>query len=76
MATKFINKITGTDMWVDDSRVEEYRKLGFKLAKDVVPVTKPEITEDAKAVKETVEHLLEVPKPTKAGSGKKTTRKR
>lgn len=28
---KFINKITGTVMWVDDSREDEYKKLGHKL---------------------------------------------
>lgn len=28
--TKLINAMTGTDMWVDDSRVEEYLKLGHK----------------------------------------------
>ena len=76
MATKFINKITGTDMWVDDSRVEEYQKLGFKPAKDVVPVTRPEIVEDAETVKKMVEDIPEKPKSSKAASGKKTTRKR
>lgn len=28
--TKLINAMTGTEMWVDDSRVEEYLKLGHK----------------------------------------------
>ncbi len=28
--TKLINAMTGTDMWVDDSRVEEYLNLGHK----------------------------------------------
>lgn len=32
MAVKFINKITGTEMWVDDKRADEYRKLGYKTA--------------------------------------------
>ena len=30
--TKFINKFTGTDMWVADDRVEEYKAAGHKLA--------------------------------------------
>lgn len=69
MATKFINKITGTEMWVDDSRVDEYRKLGFKPAKEAVPVSKTVSTETAKEAKEE-------PKTIKPGSAKKTTRKR
>ena len=76
MAKKFINKITGTDMWVDDSRVEEYQKLGFKLAKDVIHVTTPEKTEAAETINKMVEDLPEKLKTLKAGSAKKTTRKR
>lgn len=29
---KFINKISGGDMWVHESRVEEYLAAGHKLA--------------------------------------------
>lgn len=29
---RFINKYTGTDMWVADDRVEEYKAAGHKLA--------------------------------------------
>lgn len=29
---KLINKITGTDMWVADNRVDEYLAAGHKLA--------------------------------------------
>lgn len=36
---KFINKMTGTEMWVADSRVEEYMAAGHKLA--AVPSGKP-----------------------------------
>lgn len=36
---KFINKITGTEMWVDESRVEEYKAAGHKLAAE--PTEKP-----------------------------------
>ena len=34
---KFVNKLTGGDMWVADSRVEEYKAAGFKLAADPIP---------------------------------------
>lgn len=30
--TKMINKLTGGDMWVADSRVEEYKAAGHVLA--------------------------------------------
>lgn len=36
---KFINKITGTEMWVDESRVEEYKAAGHKPAAE--PTEKP-----------------------------------
>ena len=29
---KFINALTGTEMWVHETRVEEYIKRGHKLA--------------------------------------------
>ena len=31
----FINKVTGTEMWVADNRIEEYKAAGHTLA--VVP---------------------------------------
>ena len=39
---RFINKLTGGDMWVHESRVEEYLAAGYKLAADVKPVKKVE----------------------------------
>lgn len=30
--TKFINKLTGSEMWVADDRVEEYKAAGHKPA--------------------------------------------
>ena len=36
---KFINRLTGSEMWVDESRVEEYEKAGHKKA--IVPSSKP-----------------------------------
>ncbi len=29
---KFINRLTGTEMWVADDRAEEYKAAGHKLA--------------------------------------------
>ena len=29
---KFINKLTGSEMWVAEDRVEEYKAAGHKLA--------------------------------------------
>lgn len=45
---KFINKLTGSEMWVAEDRVEEYKAAGHKLAADPVP-TKEEPKEEAKA---------------------------
>ena len=36
---KFINRVTGTEMWVADDRVEEYLAAGHELA--VKPAEKP-----------------------------------
>lgn len=36
---KLINKLTGTEMWVADNRLEEYLAAGHKLA--VKPAEKP-----------------------------------
>lgn len=39
---KFINKVTGSDMWVHESRVDEYIAAGHKLAAPPpVPEKKP-----------------------------------
>lgn len=39
---KFINKLTGTEMWVADNRVEEYKAAGHKPAADAEkPAEKP-----------------------------------
>ena len=46
---KFINKLTGTDMWVAEDRVEEYKSAGHKLAD--VPVTKEKPKSKPKAKK-------------------------
>ena len=38
---RFINRITGTEMWVPSERVEEYKAAGHKLAADLG--TRPKI---------------------------------
>lgn len=41
---KFINNVTGSEMWVADDRVEEYKAAGHKLAatpKTEKPAEKP-----------------------------------
>ena len=43
---KFINKLTGGEMWVADNRVDEYLAAGHKLAAEAekpkkAPVKKP-----------------------------------
>ena len=41
---RFINKFTGSDMWVAEDRVEEYKEAGHRLAVDnpkpAVPIKK------------------------------------
>lgn len=39
--TKFINRLTGSEMWVADDRVEEYKAAGHKLAADAEKPKKP-----------------------------------
>lgn len=34
---KFINKLTGGEMWVAEDRVEEYKAAGHKPAADSLP---------------------------------------
>ena len=38
---KLINRLTGTEMWVADDRLNEYLAAGHKLA--VKPAEKPEV---------------------------------
>ena len=53
---EFINGLTGTQMWVADDRVEEYKAAGHKLA--AIP------SEAAKPIKEPVKKTVK--KTTKA----------
>ena len=52
---RFINHITGTEMWVAENRVEEYKAAGFRLA--AAPVIqepeKPIVEEPEKPIKKT-----------------------
>ncbi|MBQ3429192.1 MAG: hypothetical protein IJH28_05400 [Mogibacterium sp.] len=36
---RFINKFTGTEMWVAEERVEEYKAAGHKYAPTPAPLT-------------------------------------
>lgn len=47
--TKFINAFTGTEMWVSDDRVDEYKAAGHKPAAEAVT----EVTEQKPAKKST-----------------------
>ena len=42
MMIKFINAQTGGEMWVHESRVDEYVAMGHKIAPRPVPATKAE----------------------------------
>lgn len=48
---RFINKYTGTDMWVADDRVEEYLSAGHKLADIPKSESKPKGKKSAKKTK-------------------------
>lgn len=51
---EFVNKMTGTRMWVADNRVDEYKAAGHTLAADITPEekpTKPDRTRETKATK-------------------------
>lgn len=60
---KFINKISGGDMWVHESRVEEYLAAGYQLAAPPQP-EHPLIKTDEPA------------KPVRKPAAKKTTKAR
>lgn len=38
---KFINRLTGTEMWVAENRVEEYKAAGHTPAADIPTAEKP-----------------------------------
>ena len=43
---KFVNRVTGTEMWVADDRVDEYKAAGHALA--AVPVSEKPIEPECK----------------------------
>ena len=51
---KFINNNFGTEMWVAEGRIDEYKAAGHKLAAFPVPIKKePEGVKEVKEVKKT-----------------------
>ena len=46
---RFINKLTGGEMWVDDARAEEYKAAGHKPAVSSAMAKKPAATPKEKA---------------------------
>ena len=76
MMIKFINKMFGTEMWVDESRVDEYIAAGHALAADTVKKTvekKIQPTEDVQDIEKEVEDAKPVVK--KMTSAKPKTKK-
>lgn len=50
---KFINRLTGGEMWIADDRVEEYKAAGHRPAADAFPekpaeIKKPKVKPKAK----------------------------
>lgn len=58
---KFRNAITGTDMWVADDRVEEYKAAGHLI--------------DAPAVKTPIREEKPIEKPVEKVAAKRTSKK-
>lgn len=76
MMVLFKHAIFGTDMYVDESRVDEYKAAGHKLAADIKPKVIKDLTE-AKEADKAEEAKAEKPKkaPTKKPAAKRTTKK-
>lgn len=68
---KFINKLTGTEMWVADDRVDEYKAAGHVPAvmNEPVEAEKPTEEKPVETEKPTEEKPVEAKKP-----GRKTKR--
>lgn len=66
MAVRFINRLTGGDMWVDETRVEEYKAAGHVPAAEEHP--EPEATKPArKSRKKSAAKAAEEDKAENAG---------
>lgn len=76
MMVLFKHAIFGTDMYVDESRVNEYKAAGHKLAADIKPKVIKDLTE-AKEADKAEEAKAEKPKkaPAKKPAAKRTTKK-
>lgn len=62
---RFINRITNTEMWVADERIEEYKAAGHSLVADTPSVAiEPTVVVEPKKI------------ATKATTKKATTKKR
>lgn len=70
---KMINGFTGTEMWVADDRVDEYKAAGHKLAAESEkPTVKDEPKAEAEEIKEPeVKETKKATKTTKASTKKK-----
>lgn len=78
MMVLFKHAIFGTDMYVDESRVDEYKAAGHKLAADVKSEVINDLTDEPKEAPEKVaEAKAEKPKkaPAKKAPAKRTTKK-
>lgn len=76
MMVLFKHAIFGTDMYVDESRVDEYKAAGHKLAADIKPKVIKDLT-GAKEADKAEEAKAEKPKkaPAKKPAAKRTTKK-
>lgn len=70
---KMLNGFTGTEMWVADDRVDEYKAAGHRLAAESEkPTVKDEPKAEAEEIKEPeVKETKKAPKTTKASTKKK-----
>lgn len=70
---RMINGFTGTEMWVADDRVDEYKAAGHKLAAESEkPTVKDEPKAEAEEIKEPeVKETKKATKTTKASTKKK-----
>lgn len=80
MMVRFINKLTGHDMWVADDRIEEYKAAGHKPAVSVAeePTEEPEIVQEAEQPEDAepvATSQQEEKAPAKKAAPKKTAKK-
>lgn len=70
---RLINKLTGGDMWVDESRVDEYLAAGHRLAAAPAPEKKTPIMNEPEA-KEVEDQEEQAEKPVKKSAAKSRKR--